>query len=290
MTSRPLTRVRERADRPWRVFVDTAHAGAWNMTADVALFEAALAEDRPLLRLYAFTPATVTLGRAERPAGVLDLAACAVDGIGVAVRPTGGRAVLHDEELTYCVAAREGVGGLGDGREAPARVMSEILTQALRSLGVEAEAVRSGSAEAPRCGYRSCFASASRWEASVGGRKIVGSAQRWWRGGVLQHGSILLGPGFRRLARYLAPTGLPGSHAVGDAARAVSAAEILGRSVSRAETALAVVTAVRDRCGPPEVCEGLPASLKRAADRICAQGDSDPVWAALAPLHGRGSR
>ncbi len=207
------------------------------MQIDRALVDAARATGRPHVRVYAFDPPTVTVGRSEDPAHILDLDACRVRGIGVAQRPTGGRAVLHDNEVTYCVAMLDVTG------EDVSRFTGERLAAALRSLGVDAEALR--TTRTPRAGatagYRSCFASAARWEVAARGRKIVGSAQRRWSDAVLQHGSILIGPQFRGLPRLL-------RHAEGadaDLAFATCIEEELRRCVTRESVERALLDALQ---------------------------------------------
>jgi lipoate-protein ligase A len=111
-------------------------------------------------------------------------------------RPTGGRAVLHDEELTYAVVApHRSLGG-------PRRAYREIntgLVKALRALGVPADLATSSGAAPPDAGP--CFDRPETGEVVVGGRKLVGSAQVRVREALLQHGSIRLGRGARLLER-----------------------------------------------------------------------------------------
>ncbi|HKQ56513.1 MAG TPA: octanoyltransferase, partial [Candidatus Eisenbacteria bacterium] len=75
------------------------------MARDTALLAAAEAGAPPVLRLFAFTPPGITLGVSQDPARELDLARCAHEGVAWAVRPTGGRAIFHDQEWTYSLAA-----------------------------------------------------------------------------------------------------------------------------------------------------------------------------------------
>ena len=154
-----------RPESPWLIARCRPREGTWNMAADVALLEHTVATGQPALRLYAFSPATITVGRSENLESVVARDACVAAGIGVAQRPTGGRAVLHDEELTYCVTIPQSAAGRASpaaGREAVAQVVGERLCDALRSLHVPAEIVRTSAPLRTGTGYRSCFASASR--------------------------------------------------------------------------------------------------------------------------------
>ena len=89
----------------WRLIVEGAQRGAWNMAVDEALAEAVdAASSAPVLRLYRWSPPCLSLGFAQ-PYEAADAGFCAAHGVDVVRRPTGGRAVLHHLELTYAVAA-----------------------------------------------------------------------------------------------------------------------------------------------------------------------------------------
>ncbi len=188
----------------WRVLVDEPLTGAANMARDHAL-AAALRPGTGTLRLYRWTPATLSLGRNEPfTVGYREFLRERPD-IDVVRRPTGGRAVLHDRELTYSVVlpAR----ALGGPRRAYRRI-NEALVEGLRGLGADAR-VAEGRSLPPDAGP--CFLEPAEGEVVVAGRKVVGSAQVRIGSAVLQHGSILLradqSPLFARAV--LAGTGAP---------------------------------------------------------------------------------
>jgi lipoate-protein ligase A len=154
------------------------------------------------LRLYGWDPPCLSFGRNQTACGRYDPEKAGRRHIDVVRRPTGGRAVYHHREITYCVAAP--VGLWGDLRDGYARI-NQALGRGLRSLGApldEARARQSGrqpraargapSARAPRPLARACFRDPFPGEITSAGRKLIGSAQ--WRldGALLQHGSILL--------------------------------------------------------------------------------------------------
>jgi len=189
-------------------FVDSGElTGAENMALDESLARSlAAGEGGPVLRVFRWRPWAISLGYNQR-AEDLDAARCASDGIDIVRRPTGGRAILHAEELTYSVVMRT-------GRKSVLQVYNEISAALVRGLalyGVEASLQKSQPDFAGE--YRSatsipCFTSSARYEIEWRGRKLVGSAQRRFGGpeadAVLQHGSILCGAAHLRLADYLA--------------------------------------------------------------------------------------
>lgn len=169
----------------WRILVDEALPGAANMARDHAL-AAGLHPGTATVRFYRWRPATLSLGRNEPFAAGYRKFLRARPEIGVVRRPTGGRAVLHDGELTYSVVlpAR----ACGGPRQVYRRV-NEGLVDGLRRLGVDASAA-SGLALPPDAGP--CFLEPAEGEVTICGRKVVGSAQVRISQAILQHGSLLL--------------------------------------------------------------------------------------------------
>ncbi len=188
----------------WFLFDDNPASGAENMARDEFLLERVAGEEHtPVLRLYSFQPPAITIGYHQDPLAILDIDALRRDRIELVRRITGGRALLHDNELTYCVAARVDSRSCGTGLRDTFLRISEALTMALRSLDVNAH-ISNGCTGHSRQELRPpCLASVSRYEITVRGKKIVGSAQRRMGSVFLQHGSILLGPGSLRIVKYL---------------------------------------------------------------------------------------
>jgi lipoate-protein ligase A len=191
------------------LWCDGGHDATENMRRDRALLETAAAGAEPVLRLFTFVPPGITLGHSQDPARELDLDRCRAAGLGWAMRPTGGRAIYHDEEWTYSLAAELADPSWGGGLEAAYGKVSGLLVASLTRLGVPAMlapgATRGdlapravGGAAAP------CFASTARHEIVIDGRKLVGSAQRRTSRALLQQGSLLLGPAHLRLTDFLA--------------------------------------------------------------------------------------
>jgi lipoate-protein ligase A len=169
----------------WRLLLGPADDGARNMAIDHALLDRAARGGETVFRIYGWSRPTLSLGLHEKAR--LDPAAAAARGIDVVRRPTGGRALLHDREVTYSVAGPAHEVSLRDTYAA----INRILLDALRRLGVPAHAAeRRGRPLAPD--GAACFAEPNVGEIVVDGRKLVGSAQRRDEHAFLQHGSILL--------------------------------------------------------------------------------------------------
>ena len=203
----------------WRVLVDLPDTGPKNMAVDHAL-AACSSSGEAVLRIYQWSRPTVSFGRNELAHKAYDLAAGREAGMDFVRRPTGGRAVLHDRELTYAAVLplenRRSLGeSYGNRRSLRATygLINRGLLEALRSLRVPATlAGRRGPPTGPDAGP--CFDEPAPGEVTVAGRKLVGSAQARLEGAILQHGSLLIGPGQERLqALESTPAGWPaGGH------------------------------------------------------------------------------
>lgn len=176
-------------DRPhWRLIVTPAATGAENMAFDEALMDHTRASGDWVLRVYSWSAPTISFGRNQTAAGLYDLGEIRKRGFDVVRRPTGGRAILHDREITYCITAP--VAAAGDLRQSYNRI-NEVVLDGLHRLGVGA-AIAQPTAKSSSPGIAPCFHEPSAGELMLDGRKLAGSAQ-WRRDGVLlQHGSILV--------------------------------------------------------------------------------------------------
>jgi lipoate-protein ligase A len=176
--------------RAWRLLIDGEASGPWNMGVDEALLASAIAGGRSTLRLYRWNGPWLSLGYGQH-LGAERLAACGEAGVGVVRRLTGGGAVLHGGDLTYAIAAPEAL--LPPGLRATYQLAGAALRSALSALGIDARP-SPGAAPTPHRGAFDCFSEPAGDELCAEGRKLVGSAQRRARGGVLQHGSIRVYP------------------------------------------------------------------------------------------------
>lgn len=261
----------------WRLLLTAPLPGVENMALDAALMRRAVRTGETVLRVYGWATPTLSFGRNQAVNGAYrrDRVAEMV-GAEVVRRATGGRAILHDREITYSVTAPAPADAATPGESYAA--INRLLLDALRGLGVDAGmAVPAG--RAPRPGLAPCFDSSARGEIVVGGRKLVGSAQLRDFGALLQHGSILV-----ENDQTMLETLLP--DAMRRARRATPAPEapamlraLLGRSPSLDEFADALENAVRarvDRDARPLTLDLATLSDARAAARQFA--DESWTW------------
>jgi lipoate-protein ligase A len=195
---------------PLTLWCDGDHDATTNMARDEALLARVVAgtERGTLLRLFRFDPPGVTLGRAQDVERELDAEALARERIQAVRRPTGGRAIWHDEEWTFSLVTTLGPQGWSETAAGAYARTGALLAAALRRLGVPAELSPGsprgpGAPRVPGGAAPPCFASTARAELTAEGRKLAGIAQRVVRGALLQQGSILLGDSHVRLARVV---------------------------------------------------------------------------------------
>jgi len=188
----------------WLFFDSGPAPGAENMALDELLLERAERYGgAPVLRLYSFDPPAITFGAHQDPGKILDLDAVRADGLDCVRRITGGRVLLHEGELTYCVVAPARCARFGAGLNETHLRISQALAAAIGSLGLAAEVSRGRELSRPKGIPPPCLSSVTRCELTVGGRKIAGSAQRQTAAAFLQHGSLLARPGSERIVKYL---------------------------------------------------------------------------------------
>lgn len=195
----------------------------------------------PTLRLYRWARPTVTLGHFQDESDV-DRPACRRYGVDIAVRPTGGRGVLHDDELTYSVIAAE-EDGVPRGVAASYRYLSAALARAYSALGIEAEMTSHDRASAPSA---ACYLATTRADLSLGASKLSGSAQVWKGSTVLQHGSFTRS---RDIGRESAVFGLSSEESELLTSQAVTMDRVLAEVPSFESIARAVVDAFATEFG-----------------------------------------
>ncbi len=233
----------------WRLLHSPASTGADNMAVDEALMSHASRTGQWILRVYSWAAPTLSFGRNQTALGAYDRDRLAERGIDVVRRPTGGRAILHDREVTYSVVGP--VLDAGDLGESYARI-NRLLIAALHRLGLDAEVVDRTdpslrTAELERRGPLPCFHHPSAGEITLQGRKLVGSAQ--WRSSdaLLQHGSILVDDDQVRLASFATVM-------TGDIPKPATLRDALQRAPSGSEVAQMLFDAVHD-LEDPSACQ-----------------------------------
>jgi lipoyl(octanoyl) transferase len=189
----------------WRLLYSGEAVGAWNMALDEAILEAVgRGESPPTLRLFAWSPPCLSIGYSQP---VADVDSDAVDRYcwHLVRRPTGGRAILHTDELTYSVIAPLHEPRVAGSVLESYRRLSVALVESLRMLGISVQANKEyPTTVKTNSGGPVCFDVPSNYEITVDGKKLIGSAQARRMGGVLQHGSLPLGGDLTRITLGLA--------------------------------------------------------------------------------------
>lgn len=181
----------------WR-FIDSGNCSpAFNMALDEALLEwHSEGKIPPTIRFYGWNPPTLSIGYFQKVEKEIDMEAVKKYGLGFVRCPTGGRGVLHDQELTYSVIVSESHPAMPQTVTEAYRVISQGILEGFRFLGLDAyfAVPKTEEEKADLKNPRSavCFDAPSWYELVVEGRKVAGSAQTRQKGVILQHGSILL--------------------------------------------------------------------------------------------------
>ncbi len=177
--------------KTWRLIVDRKPAtGAWNMAKDEFLFQRLEQEAGTILRFYSWARPTVSLGYSQKPELVLDADYCRRTGVDIVRRITGGKLVLHDQEVTYSLCSSD-IETFSSQLSASYRLIAQGLMRGLESIGLKPRLADSPPEKYVR-GAFPCFSYPARDEIEVQGRKLVGSAQKRIGDRFLQHGSIPL--------------------------------------------------------------------------------------------------
>ena len=193
----------------WLYSVGPPGTGPHNMRVDESLLH--FAEQRPervtFLRFYSWALPTVSLGKHQRARRAVDLTYCHRMKIPVVHRPSGGRAVYHDSELTYAIVSNDPGYFPISSVTGTYHVIAAALREGLRQLGILARLAPPGRHQRdryPQSEFKApCFVSASRCELLSNGRKLIGSAQRRLKRSFLQHGSVPLEVDYYTMAAAL---------------------------------------------------------------------------------------
>jgi lipoate-protein ligase A len=261
--------------RRWRLLVTEPADGATNMAIDEALWRARQAGTAPpTLRFFAWAPPTVSLGYGQPLDRHVDVQACRALGVGLVRRPTGGSAIYHDgpqRELTYSVVAAAADLGIGPDLLETYRWIGAALLRGLRELGAPAELVPERPPAGPVPAF--CFARTGVFEIEVGGRKLVGSAQRRQGDTFLQHGAVLLGVDERRLRALFPTTRDP-------LATLVTLETVLGRRPTFEAVADALAAAFEAEHGLDLRPAGLSEAEVTSATTLATDRYASPAWLA----------
>jgi len=264
----------------WRLILSPPADGATNMAIDEAMLESVSEGSMPsTLRLYAWDPACLSLGYAQASSEV-DAERLTAHGWTIVRRPTGGRAILHIDELTYAIAAPTSDLRVEGGVLASYRRLSAGLLAGLRQLGLTPEVRDAEPVGDDERADPVCFEVPSAYEITVDGRKLVGSAQLRRQGGVLQHGSLPLTGDIGRICMVLDFADEATRHRRIERlrTRAATAAGLLGRPVAWAEAARAIQAGFSEALGLKFDQRDLSQDEARRADRLRQDRYAHPDW------------
>src|SRR5688572_29267467 len=187
----------------WRLIHTPPSTGAWNMAVDEAILEHIYrGEAKPTLRLYAWSQPCLSLGHAQ-PFKDVDVERLKSHGWDVVRRATGGRAILHTDELTYSVTGNSEDEILSGGVMESYNRLSKALLHAVQSLSLPVQVKEEKHTTASQNLNPVCFEVPSSYEITVDGKKLIGSAQARKKEGVLQHGSLPLTGDLARICEAL---------------------------------------------------------------------------------------
>jgi lipoate-protein ligase A len=264
----------------WRLLLTPEGPGAWNMAVDEAILEAAThREVLPTLRLYAWNPPCLSLGYAQ-PISDVDESRLEEFGWDLVRRPTGGRAILHTDELTYSVCGPEDEPVLaGDILSSYKRLSSAILA-AIEQIGIRVQALPQEKNANSKSPEPVCFEVPSNYEITADGKKLVGSAQARRQGGVLQHGTL---PLYGDLTRIVQVLSFPSQTSRGQAAerllsRAATLNTAMGEIVSWKQAADSFIQAFQNTLDLELAPGQLTEAERTRAEQLVDKKYGNPAW------------
>ncbi|MCD6356941.1 MAG: lipoate--protein ligase family protein, partial [Anaerolineaceae bacterium] len=239
------------------------------MAVDEAILEAATCHAvKPTLRLYSWRPYCLSIGHAQAIAEV-NLSHLADLGWDLVRRPTGGRAILHADEITYSICAPLDDPNVKGGVLESYRHFSNCLLEALSIIGIRADSKPKDETAKFLSKDPVCFQYPSDYEITVFGKKIIGSAQARKKDGLLQHGAI---PMFGDITRIISTLNFK-SDTQRKIARlnlsnhATTIKSIIGYEISWNELSNAIISAFEEVLGIQFVLSTLTkGELKRAKE------------------------
>ena len=250
------------------------------MAADEAILEhIGRGESIPTLRLYAWNPACLSLGHAQ-PFADVDTARLKQHGWEVVRRATGGRAILHTDELTYSVIAPADEPAVAGSILESYNRLAQALLLAVKSLELPVEMKDDVTRDSISHNNPVCFEVPSTYEITVDGKKLIGSAQARKKEGVLQHGSLPLTGDLTRICQALV---FENESARENASkrlleRATTVESALGREISWEAAAQAFVHAFEAQLGFIFEREELSESESKRTEELVREKYDHPSW------------
>jgi lipoate-protein ligase A len=264
----------------WRLIKSPPATGVENMALDEAiLISVAEGESPPTLRLYAWEPPCLSIGYAQ-PVTDADQNMLHNLGWDLVRRPTGGRAILHTDELTYAIIASNKDAHVSGGVLESYHRISRGLVAALSLLGMSVEVQPELPVPEEQRSNPVCFQVPSAYEITVDGRKLIGSAQVRRRGGVLQHGSLPLRGDITRICQVLRfKDETSRSQAIQFLRdRAATVEELLGTSTTWGHVAEALIQGFREALDLNLELDSPSDAELVQANRLASSCYADPNW------------
>jgi lipoyl(octanoyl) transferase len=260
--------------KEWHYRVETKPGkGSWNMAVDDFLFQNLGEKPETYLRFYSWERPTVSLGYSQKYDKVLDADYCRRTGIDIVRRMTGGKLVLHFNEVTYSICSSDTdlfTGSL----KGSYRLISQALIAGLEKMGIKAS-LSQPPPQAYVRGNLPCFSYPAEDEIVVKGRKIAGSAQKREEGKFLQHGSI---PLINEEQRLRSVSKLKAGR---DSVRMISISEVLGKSLGFTQAASALAGGMKEFFAVDLKPYPLNASQIKEIKALQEQRHENPAWARM---------
>jgi lipoate-protein ligase A len=264
----------------WRLIKSEPARGAWNMAVDEAILTStSQGINPPTLRLYDWDPACLSLGYAQ-PISDVNLTQLEANGWDLVRRPTGGRAILHTDELTYSVCGLNSDPVLAGDIISSYQRLSAAILSALQQIGLGVQALPNEKDEAGSQPEPICFEIPSNYEITVNGKKLVGSAQSRRMGGVLQHGTLPLTGDLTRITQALNFPDEASRQMAGERLlmRATTIETSLGSTITWDQAADAFIAAFKDVLTLDLQPEELSDQELAHAEEMVAKKYANPDW------------
>jgi lipoate-protein ligase A len=266
----------------WRLLITPALDGATNMAIDEAiLYAVAEGSTVPTVRFFQWQPPCLSLGYNQHW-DEINLPALTARGYSWTRRPTGGKAILHTDEVTYSLIIPQADPRIQGGVVESYRILSLGLLRGLRRLGAEAEQASREEARSKRQnagGGPVCFDTPSVYEITVRGKKLIGSAQLRRKKVVLQHGTLPLYGELNRIIDVLnfSPTEQNIQKALLPE-RATTLARVLGQIVSYENAVEALALGLAEQLNLTLTQMPLSSREQALVDQLLSQQYNNESW------------